>query len=64
MKKINKIIGTVALLGIISLPLNASALTKSETIYASLNNEGESYKQIINNHLYNNVSGEVEDITT
>lgn len=62
MKKFNKLLSAVALIGVI-IPLNVSAITKSETIYASVNSEGQNYKQIVSTHLYNNVNGDIEDTT-
>ena len=51
----NKKIVSAALLSLlISLPLNANALTKDETVYAHLNNNGETKNIIVSEILKNN----------
>ncbi len=56
----NKKIVSAALLSLlITLPLNASALTKDETVYAHLNNNGET-KSIIVSEILKNTEGKNE----
>lgn len=62
----NKKIVSAALLSLlISLPLNANALTKDETVYAHLNNNGETKNIIVSEILKNNESkNEIIDYST
>lgn len=63
MNKINKIIGTVLVTGIILSPTSIFALEKKETIYTNLNYNGKVTKTVVNNHLYLEDKGTVEDET-
>ena len=62
----NKKIVSAALLSLlISLPLNANALTKDETVYAHLNNNGETKNIIVSEILKNNEGkNEIIDYST
>lgn len=59
MKK--KIIATGAMVIGLLLPMNVSALEKTETVYTNLDSTGVSYKEVVNNHLYIKESGEIND---
>ena len=63
MNKINKIIGTILVTGIILNPTSTFALEKKETVYANLNYNGKVSKTVVNNHLYLQDKGTVEDET-
>lgn len=63
MNKINKIIGTILVAGIILNPTSTFALEKKETVYANLNYNGKVSKTVVNNHLYLQDKGTVEDET-
>ena len=51
MKRSYKILTTLAALSVVVSPLNALALTKSETVYTTLNCYGELSKATVSNHL-------------
>lgn len=63
MNKINKIIGTVLVTGVILSPISTLALEKKETVYTNLNYNGSITKTVVNNHLYLEDKGTVEDET-
>lgn len=62
MKKINKLIVIVLILGLFS-PITTLALSKKETIYTTIDYNGKVNKTFINNHLYLQDKGVVEDET-
>ncbi|MBQ6477701.1 MAG: hypothetical protein IJI43_04655 [Bacilli bacterium] len=62
MKKINKLITLILVLGLFS-PITTLALTKKETIYNTIDYTGKVEKTIINNHLFELPKGRVEDET-
>ena len=62
MKKINKLITLILVLGLFS-PITTLALTKKETIYNTIDYTGKVEKTIINNHLFEIPKGRVEDET-
>ena len=62
MKKINKLITLILVLGLFS-PITTLALTKKETIYNTIDYTGKVEKTIINNHLFEPNKGKVEDET-
>ncbi|MBQ9019492.1 MAG: hypothetical protein IJ097_04210 [Bacilli bacterium] len=61
--KLNKKISLIALVLILSNPLNTFALTKTETVYTTLKNTGEVEKTDINVSLSKLTEGEVIDYT-
>ena len=61
--KLNKKISLIALVLILSNPLNTFALTKTETVYTTLKNTGEVEKTDINVSLSKLSKGEVIDYT-
>ncbi len=63
MNKINKIIGTVLVTGVMLSPSNTFALEKKETVYTNLNYNGSITKTVVNNHLYLEDKGTIEDET-
>ena len=54
-KKINKVITATLIIGALttSMPLNAFALTKSETVYSKINSDGTTKSILVNEHLIN-----------
>lgn len=52
MKKINKIISLVLLLGVIIQPFSVLALSKEEMIYSMLSYDGSLHNTIVTNHLF------------
>ena len=62
MKKINKIIVIILILGLFS-PITTLALSKKETIYTTIDYNGKVNKTFINNHLYLEDKGVIEDET-
>lgn len=63
MKKGCKLMTMIAALSIVASPLNALALTKSETIYTTLNGYGEVAKTTVSNHLSFIGDQEIQDET-
>ncbi len=59
-----KIVGSILAISFALMPLSAQAMTKDETVYSTLNKQGELYKTTVVNHLYQAEDQEtMEDIT-
>lgn len=63
MKKSYKLLTMIATLSVIASPLNVYALTKSETIYTTLNRYGEVSKSTVSTHLSFIGDQEIQDET-
>lgn len=63
MKKQYKLLMMIATLGVITSPINVAALTKSETIYTTLNGYGDVSKAKVSTHLSFIGDQEVQDET-
>ncbi|MBQ2640339.1 MAG: hypothetical protein IJF92_06250 [Bacilli bacterium] len=62
MKRINKLLIIALIFGLFS-PITTLALSKKETIYNTIDYNGKVNKTIVNNHLYLDTKGSVEDET-
>lgn len=51
------------LLGLLIIPFNVGALTKTESVYTNLNSDGSINKSVVTNHLYLNGKTSLEDYT-
>lgn len=60
-KTINKIISLSLITTLVLTPLSASALTKNETVFSSLNTNGNTYKTTVTNHLKIKTIKQLED---
>lgn len=63
MKKSYKLLTMMAALSVVASPLNVYALTKSETVYTTLNGYGETSKSTVSNHLSFIGDQEIQDET-
>ncbi|MDE6285167.1 MAG: hypothetical protein K2M17_05420 [Bacilli bacterium] len=63
MKKINKFLAFGLVAGVLVLPLPTKAIEKTENIYTHVNYEGEVKKSLVNNHLYMDQTGNIEDMS-
>lgn len=61
MKKVKKALTTALICILIISPLSALALNKDETVYSSINYDGNANKTIVNNKLLTTENGEVHD---
>ena len=64
MKKINKVISNIVIVGVLLFqPMTAYAYTKKETVYTNLDYTGAPIKTLVNNHLYIREEGTIDDET-
>ena len=63
MKKVYKLLTMMVTLSIAVSPLNVFALTKTETVYTTLNGYGEVSKSTVSNHLSFIGDQEIQDET-
>ena len=61
--KLNKMIISSMVLGILIIPSHIRALQKEETVYSTLNKDGSLFKTTVVTHLYDANSNEIEDVT-
>lgn len=63
MGKLKKFVCSSLVISFAMLPFTVNAMTKDETVYTTLNKNGELYKTTVVNHLYQTEDETIEDVT-